>query len=276
MLAFQLILAPQDGSAWGFSPVALRAAIRTICCVAGKELLLFHVSDTHVHVVVLATRSRAGRIVQALNLALSAALGVLIGTARVRPVNDVGHLDWLLVYILCNDEKHGVLPDPWRENSNLPDLLGARLTAAATIPKLRESLPRVKRERLLELAEWPPLKLDHTPSEAVFRAELADAAAAVFSLSQLGGKSQQEQAALTAACHAAAAAKLAPQEAAALLSISRTTYFRHLALPPQARVDRALARQLYLREVVPRREDLSYSADEARPDWKERSGRLKR
>lgn len=276
MNAFQLILSSQDGAPWRLGQGGLRAVIRAICRVVGKELLLFHVSDTHVHVLVLASRERAGRIAQALNLALAAALGVLLSAVRVRPVRDLGHLDWLLTYILCNDQKHGVLPHPWRENSNLPDLLGARLTASSTIPKLRDALPRVDRRRLLELAGWPPLSGTLAPELAVLRAELADAASAVFSLHTLRGKAPTEQAAVTAACHAASVAGLLPEDTMAILSISRTTYYRHLALPSDQRADRALARQLHLRTLVPRKEDLSYSADDDRQPWGERSARLRR
>ncbi len=249
----------------------VRAAVRTIVRVCGAALLVFHLSDTHVHVVVFAGRARAGRLAQALGRALASLFTASLPPAGIEAIKDGGHLRSTFGYVLCNDERHGVVPDPWRENSNLPDLLGARLTAFATVPATRDALPRITGEYLREIAGWSsvppapeadPLNVDHV------RGHLADAAASIVAHRDLASKRPEVVLARTAAAHVGAAAGLPAGELAALLELTPSTLFRLRQNPAPGAAIRALETQLRMRAALPLPAEASFGEEPSRPAWR--------
>lgn len=256
----------------------VRTAVRTIVRVCGATLLVFHLSDTHVHVVVLSGRARAGRLAQALGRALASLFGAALPPAGIETIKDSGHLRSTFGYVLCNDERHGVVPDPWRENSNLPDLLGARLTAFDTVTATRDVLPRIDGEYLRELAGWssvpaaanaPPPNVDHV------RAHLTDAAAAIVAFPTLLSKRPEVVLARTAAAHVGASTGIPIGDLAGMLGLSPSALFRLRHNPPPGPAIRALETQLRMRAALPLPAEASFGEEASRPAWRG-SGRSQR
>ncbi len=256
--------------------MTVRRLVRVVVRVVGAELLAFHISDTHVHVLVLATRLRAGRLAQALALALGTALEQKLPPAAITPVQDADHLRAALEYVLCNDEKHGVVPDPWRENTNLPDLLGARRVAASTIGALRDHLPRVAGAHLRKLAGWhdlPPLVA--TPE--LLREHLADAAAAVIARSNALSRYEDARMVIAAACLLTRDVAIGADEAAGLLGIGLSTAFRKRAADKvNLLYVAALRLQLQVRVAFPEVGAVPFGDEPARTPWSERKKVLPR
>lgn len=270
MDAFHLTFQSPRRASFPRDRATVRAAVRTIVRVCGPALLVFHLSDTHVHVVVLVDRARAGRLAQALGRALAALFGGPLPSAGITIIDDGGHLRSTFAYVLCNDERHGIVPDPWRENSNLPDLLGARLTAFPTVAATRRVLPRIDGEYLRELAGWSalpaaqasaPLDVDHV------RTHLTDATAAIVAHENLASMRPELVTARTAAVHVATSLGGLPGSLSTQLDVTPSTLrrLRHRDAPSTA--IHALETQLRVRALVPLPSEGSFGEEAPRPAW---------
>jgi len=136
------------------SPADRRRYARTVLEV-GREfgLLCFRGADTHGHVELACNRDAAGEFARRVEIALTLGLGVDGGfqPAWVGPIHDQRHLQATFRYILRQRDHHELESDPFHEASNLPDLLGLRPLGVYTAARVRELLPRVHRDDLLEL-----------------------------------------------------------------------------------------------------------------------------
>lgn len=276
MNAWQLVFHSPRRTPFPRDRATIRRLVRVIVRVVGAELLAFHISDTHVHVLVLADRGRAGRLAQALGLALGAALEQALPPAAITAIEDADHLRAAFEYVVCNDEKHGVVPDPWRENTNLPDLLGARRVAASTIGAVRDHLPRVAGAHLRKLAGWHDLSpLVATPE--LLREHLASAAAAVVARTDLLSRHQDVRSVIAAACLLAREVAIGADETAGILGIGVSTAFRKRASDKANLLYVAALRlQVHVRVAFPEVGALPFGAEPARTPWKERKKVLPR
>lgn len=168
------------------SSEARRLLARTIAAVARPfPVLAFRWADTHGHVLAVCTRAVAGELARRIEIALQHALrpGVPFARAHFTPIMDLAHLRSAFLYILRQDERHGLGNDPFHEASNLLDLLGARLIAGWMRAHVREYISRLKRADLLVIAGW-----DGAPATAPrLEAAVLDAAAAALALPNVDG-----------------------------------------------------------------------------------------
>ena len=229
----------------------------------GAPLVAFHLSDGHVHVLALLDRVASGRVAQRLGVALRAVLGDILEPAQFTLVRDQTHLARTFEYILRNDEKHGVEPDPWRENGALPYLLGLRDVDSELLRTVLRVLPRVHGSDLRAMAGWP--EFDVVASND----GVADAAAAALALPALTGR----RAAVVAARRAIVTMfpAVSAVSLAQALGVSREDV-RVLRGSPPARPElvRAIGLQIALRSAVPLPAEGAFSTVGARLAWPER------
>lgn len=219
------------------------------------------------HVVILTDRAVAGRLAQALGLALAAVFGAPLPAAGITPIEDAAHLRSTFEYVLRNDERHGVVPDPWRDNSNLPDLLGARVNALSTAAATRGALPRIDAAFLRGLAGWELARLREPLAPDLVREHLRDAAAAIVAEGDLASRRPLVVAARIAAVHAGLGAGLSKVELAAVLGVDAKTIRRRARARPAANLLRALDQQLRVRAAAPRPPESSFADEAPRPGW---------
>ena len=112
----------------------------------GEEFGLFAFShaDTHGHAGISCSRAAAGKFARRVLSALTQTIPVDGGfaPARFKDIDDQRHLDRLFDYILNQQNHHGAFVDAYHDASNLPDLLGLRVTGAYTAQTVRALLPR--------------------------------------------------------------------------------------------------------------------------------------
>ena len=151
------------------------------------DLLTFGIADTHMHAVLACERPAAGRFVHDLEVALRhhLELPVPFAAARFTPVETWQHLRNTLRYVFGQDDHHGLGRDPFREGTNLCDLLGARTAGAWTSRRFEELLPRIGRDHLLGYLPLGHALQAPTPPEALEL--LPEAAAAVALVPELVG-----------------------------------------------------------------------------------------
>ncbi len=262
MLATHIILAAADRTPLAPTRERLRGIVRVLMRVCEQEpLLAFHVSDSHIHLLVAISRAAAGRLAQRLALALAPVVGTALDSARFAGVRDQAHLSNTFEYILRNDEKHRITPDAWRENSALPDLLGLRVLKSTLCTNVRRSLPRIDGTRLLAMADWPAL----TPTLRLEGA--AAAASAALALPDLRGRRAPQ----VEGCRAVA--NLVPTADSRSLQLelgrarSTVAVLRQQPTPPS--LLRALGLQLSLHDARPQPADASFPTIGAVQTWAE-------
>jgi hypothetical protein len=223
------------------------------------DLLAFGVADTHMHAVVACDRARAGRFVHDLEVALRyrLRLPVPFAPARFTPIERQRHLHNALGYAFRQDDRHGLGRDPFREGTNLPDLLGARAFGAWTTAGLRALLPRIGRRDLLPHLPWAAAL--EQPTDPASLHLLREAAAAVALVPHLDGRRPLVVATRRAAVHLALR-HLGPTRVARLLGISRATVHRLRAQRTDPALTRALELQLRMRYAAARAGMLSRPA----------------
>lgn len=243
-----------------------RAEVRRIVgallrACADVPLLAFHVSDIHLHLVAAVDRVAAGRIAQRVVLVLRPPVSGGVRGGAYTVVRDVAHLQSTFEYVLRNDEKHGVAPDPWRENSAIPDLLGLRTLHRALIPTVRRTLPRLNGSMLRSMAGWPELAIGEAPPtvDAAVAAVLA-----ALGRSDLTGRGDDVVSARRVLAHLL---PTTPGLLGAALGRSVESLRLLRAQPPRDDLLRATRLQLALQAAVPLPALAPYATVGAPPAW---------
>jgi len=207
-----------------------RAAVRRLARVAGGDMALFGVVDDHVHLVVLATRARAGRIAQSLMLSLAKVADAKLDPSRIRAVDTRSHLQWLVRYILTQLTHYGVDAQPalW-SGSCFQDLVGARQLAGLKL-RIREVLPRLRTRDMQAMVGLDEAKLQPASNDAVRGAgavRLVNAAAAALAVGpELRGNKPEVVQARRAAIQLASAVELSLSELAWALGLTQRAVLR--------------------------------------------------
>ncbi len=206
-------------------------------------LLAFHGPDTHGHLLLACPRPLAGQVVREIEAALQAHLDLPVPfeRARIRPVDDVWHLQNSLHYVLGQLARHGLRQDPAQEASNLPDLLGLRPLGAWTASNVRRHLPRVDRASLLEHLGADPEAPPPAPPDLDTWLEAARSAACVEDLASKRPEAVRARTALVQLVEAPTATL------AEALGLHRRTIRRLRATPADAALSRAIGLQAALR-----------------------------
>ena len=186
------------------------------------DLLGFGLADTHMQMV---TASDGGaELARRVEISLSARFkGPGFMTVDVRPVEKQWHLYNALTYDLRQVVHHRVhAVDPYFEGTNLPDLLGLRLTGRYTRELVLRKLPRLPDEDLLQILGLTCLEPADGPLERVVE---AGAAAICLPRRTLTGRSVQVIRARRAVIEVVGS-RLSTTLIAPLLGVNRTTINR--------------------------------------------------
>lgn len=185
-------------------------------------ILAWRVVDTHVHVLGRFDAAQVVELTRRLRICFagprSPHRGVPLRLASETPIRNQWHLAEAFPYVLRQDQHHAVLGDPYQEGSAVCDLLGLRAIGAVLASRVREQLPRVRREDLL-----PHLGVV-TLAEAADLEHLAEATCAAFALPDLRGNDHAVVLARAAAIHAAEGAH--PAEVGAALGLGTRAVYR--------------------------------------------------
>ena len=207
-----------------------RRALRTIARVLGADLVLFVLVDDHLHLVLLDALAPPGRHLQALRLALARLPGfVPLQPTWTGKVSARTHAEALLGYALGQSAKHRLPGHPARwSGSCLADLAGARRLDGFDQTAIVRLLPRFRVDDALKIVGVRPLML---PDAATLRAlgagAIAEASAAAYAVTDVGGLDAASSAARRAAVAVQREAGISPAETSFSLGLaSRTT--RHL------------------------------------------------
>lgn len=244
-LGYQLVLRTIDDRPLATTPEARRVLARTVLDIGRDHgLFVFRAADTHLHAGLEGHPAGAGRFCQRVHVALRARLGLPeFSPAGPRPFRDAWHRQSALLYVLRQEQRHGVEPDPFHEAGSLPELLGLRTVGAWLLPRVRALFPRLTREPLLELLGVPGLE------EGVRVEHLREATLAASALATLEGRMPDAERARVAAVHAprpnAGTAALARA-----LGLDASTVRRLAHGTPDAALVAAIRRQMALRAVV--------------------------
>lgn len=214
-----------------------------------EHLLGFSAPDTHLHMLLVSGRAAAGKLAHRVESAAKQRLRLKVGFSRAeyQPVRDQAHLRNAFIYILRQYERHGVLSDPCHEASNMPDLLGMRVTGQHTVGNVRSFLPRISRADLLPFLGVEDPR-DGTPSAE----HVGEAAAAAVCMSSLGGNSRRVVMARTAAVKVAVGV-IRGVELARHLGVSTRSVRRAVRRPVDERLVQAVHQQAVLRGIVDQR-----------------------
>ncbi|MDY0002184.1 MAG: hypothetical protein RBU30_12875 [Polyangia bacterium] len=120
----------------------------------GKEAGLhsFALPDTHLHMGQLGGHMAPGELCRRVEITLTKQLGLKVGFEMLTPIpiRDQAHLEQVARYILTQHVRHQVAADPFRESTNLPDILGLRVIGGDySLNNLRSVLPRLTYETVL-------------------------------------------------------------------------------------------------------------------------------
>ncbi len=230
-----------------------RQALHRLAPTVTDRALLFCLVDDHVHLVLRAERAEAGRIGQAVLFALRA-VAPHLQRAHIRPVEGRSHLLWRVRYCLQQPSHHGLQTHPaLYSGSCLPDLLGARLLPGLRLC-LHEELPRLRAGELLShvglsevgLSEDPLVEPDEAELRGVGFHSLMEVSAAALALDlPLAGHGPLAVAARIAVVQLSGASN---KSLGAELQVSRETLRRYRLTDVQPGLQRAIGRQLALRQ----------------------------
>lgn len=203
-------------------------------------LLAWRLADTHLHAIALG-EAAAAELIRRLRMWFTrvARPGVALEVQRRKPILSQSHLESAFRYVLTQDVHHGVETDLGHEASSLPDTLGLRTICPEVAVRVREHLPRLKREVLLGWLGVAAL------DEAASADHLRDAALAAFALDELTQRAEGADARRAAAC-----AGLPAAEVATRLGISPRSARRLVADGAPPRWTRAVRLQMGLRAAL--------------------------
>jgi hypothetical protein len=244
-LAFHLTLRLEDDRAIARDSHERRVVARVLLQrAAAVRLLGFFVADTHVHVLVACDRRRAGSFAQAVEAALHARLGLAVRfeAARVRRVNDQGHLTSSFRYVLRQHLRHGLPPHIVVDASSAADVCGLRAVDRDMPGRLLGFLPRLDLDPATTGIDRAAI--DASPP---LLADLADAAAAVLALPDLEGADPERVALRHAAVHAARRLGIRPADLEHALSLHPRSILRLRSTAADPRLVAGIERQLRLR-----------------------------
>jgi len=226
-----------------------RVLARIVFSQAREErLLAFGAPDTHGHLEAAVDRQTAGQLAHRIEVAAhyELGLGVSFAPAYFEPIRNQNHLKNAFIYILKQNQRHGVQSDPFCEASNLPDLLGLRLLGQFTATHVRSLLPRIRRSDLVDCFGIVDLQLEKLPIELVSPAMVMEAAAAALGLPSLtGGENASIEARATIVHYLSGV--ISQRELASLLGISTRTVRRLARRQIDPRLLRATELQVALR-----------------------------
>ncbi len=199
--------------------------------------------DTHIHLLLACDRKAVGGFVNHVLGGVVRGLDLEGGFDRAwfGPVQTQSHRRSAVHYVLRQHQRHETRQDPFREASNLPDLLGLRPLGAFTAQPIRRLLPRLQPSQLAPyLGEWRP---------GTHRQWLGEAAAASIAANELRGRSKEAVAARCAAVHWGRGQGHSVEWIAEHLSLSTRTVQRILHQPADPQLCRAIGMQIGLREA---------------------------
>lgn len=210
------------------------------------DLLAFGIADTHMHALLACDRAAAGRFVHGLEVGLRRRLKLPVpfAAARFTPVEQQRHLRNTVGYVFAQDDHHDLGRDPFREGTNLCDLLGARTAGRWTVDRFKELLPRVGQHDLLRHLPGAASLASPAPPEALDL--LPEVVAALGLAPDLRGKRPEVVAARAAAVHFGLQ-HLAPGQLASLLDIGTTSLHRLRGTPVDSALVTAVELQLRMR-----------------------------
>ncbi len=148
----QIVLRPKKKECIAETDEQRRIVARVVLQQGRQDgLIAFAQPDDHLHLYARCTRKAGSQLAQRIGSSLKQRLALPSGLeiAWNRPLNDGWHPPNLVRYIFKQVAHHGVVTDPYREASNLPDLLGLRLIGQYTALNLRRTVPRLQRADLL-------------------------------------------------------------------------------------------------------------------------------
>jgi hypothetical protein len=205
-----------------------RRILARVVLTKGKSdnLLAFSLADTHLHLLSACMLGPSRELARRIELSLHFRLGLKIGfaPAHAKPVRDNWHNHNTFSYIMGQDLRHELKCDPFREASNLPDLLGLRPLGAYTARNVRQMLTRIKRRDLIEHFGVESLELTAKPTGPV----LLQAGLMAAALPELKGRLGMET---RRAIAEVASPHMQIQEIATHLGVSRQTV-RNLGKKP--------------------------------------------
>jgi hypothetical protein len=180
----------------------------------------FSLPDAHLHLGADCAACEPGELSRRIAISLKKRLD-LRSRFEMYPlimIRDQDHLEKVVRYILTQHDRHGVLVDPFRESTNLPDLLGLRVIGGDyTQLNLRRLLPRLTRDRVLRWFGFPELRPADQPLAC-----LVEATCRAVALPDLRG-SQAVTVAARRAAVAVARSRLSTESLAALLGVAPRT-----------------------------------------------------
>jgi hypothetical protein len=229
-------------------PWQRRLAMECVLKVSAEfRLLAVSMPDSHLHAEAVCSRAEAGELQRRLGISLSKKLKlpVRFQSYEPKPIVSPAHRLSCLKYVVTQDVRHALVDwDPYREYTNLPDLIGARLNGRYTARNVSYFLPRLKIRELYQwigIAPLDPAELPHTSApvfEGIYEATLRAAC-----LLDLQTRTPAHQAASRAAL-AVLGDRYTQQQAACLLGLSRSTVQRAHRQPADALLVRAIQLQL--------------------------------
>jgi len=231
----------------------LRTAVLVVDRVVGGVVLLFCVTDNHVHVWMLVAGDRVRYVAGLLRRSLNRVAEVPIDVVDCRPVERRSHELNMVDYLLGQLGHHGIdaFPPQWA-GCCYQDLIGARRLDGFR-PRIRQYLPRLHRADLDRVVGIEPGSLREATDADVRRAgpeAIVDAAARALAVGpELRGRTKRVTTARRAACHVATEARVRQIDIADALTIPTRTVRRLVSEPVPSELRSATRLQIAIAQV---------------------------
>jgi hypothetical protein len=197
--AHHIVLRLSEPRAIASTTVQRRILARSLLRIGRAFDLLAFRCQERLDLVALCDARRATELGRRVEISLRRGLRLPVPflPAHARPIADDWSLAEAIHYVF---RRQATRCDPLHDGSNLLDLLGLRMAGRATREALRSVLPEIRYDHLLEHLGGAALAFSLADTRLD---DLSDAAAAVWCLPRLVGRSREVQAARLAAAHAA-------------------------------------------------------------------------